>query len=104
MKSHYGYDQLLKSVHVLTREGPMKQKLVDAVTLHLELINIERDLPVDLHDDYSQFMSEIALIGSGTPEESIKATIESFDDVQVNSAITKIINLFEKFCRYDGHT
>ena len=104
MKSHYGYDQLLKSIHVLTQEGPRKERLIDAVTLHLELINIERDLPVDLHDDYSQFMSEIALIGSGTPEESIKTTVEGFDDEQVSSAIKKIVKLFEKFCRYDGRT
>ena len=104
MKSHYGYDQLLKSIHVLTQEGPRKQKLVDAVALHLELINIERDLPVDLHDDFSQFMSEIALIGSGTPEDSIRATVDSFDDAKVSSAINKIVNLFEKFCRYDGRT
>ncbi|MDJ0957252.1 MAG: hypothetical protein QNI91_10355 [Arenicellales bacterium] len=103
MKSHYGYDQLLKAIHVLTQEGPRKNRLVDAVTLHLELINIERDLPVDVHDDYSQFMSEIALIGSGTPEDSIKATVDSFDDAQVNAAINKVVNLFEKFCRYDGH-
>ena len=103
MKSHYGYDQLLKSIHVLTLEGPRKERLIDAVALHLELINIERDLPVDLHDDYSQFMSDMALVGSGTPEESIRTTVEGFDDAQVNSAINKIINLFEKFCRYDGH-
>ena len=103
MKSHYGYDQLFKAVHVLAGDGSTKKRLEDAVALHLELINMERDLPVDLHDDYSQFMSEIALIGSGTPEESIKRTIESFDDAKVNSAISKIISLFEKFCRYDGH-
>lgn len=103
MKSHYGYDQLLKSMLVLAEEGPKKKKLVDAVTLHLELINIERDLPTDLHDEYSQFMSEMALVGSGTPEQSIQATVETFDEAQVSSAISKIIGLFERYCRYDGH-
>ena len=49
MKSHYGYDQLLKSIHVLTQEGPGKQKLVDAVELHLlpQAVDVQRTLSPD---------------------------------------------------------
>lgn len=99
MKSSFGHEQLFRAMYALAGEGPRKERLVNAMTAGLIHIDPEEDLPEELHDEFKRFLSEINYTAAKTNEGTIQATVATYNDAQVDSAIEKIIGFYDAVSR-----
>ena len=95
MKSNHGWEQLHKAVHSLAGEGSQKERLVDAMNAGVFHVNPDEDLPAEIQAEFTFFVSNITSV-----ENSVQATVDTYDDSQVNSAVSKIINFYDAICRH----
>jgi hypothetical protein len=69
------------------------ERLFNAVTYSLIDIKPKFELPKSLQKDFEVLMTELTAVKTIDDNDSVLATINSFDEVELNKAIEKIINL-----------
>ena len=100
MSLDYGWEKLNMSVHYLSGSESKSERLFNAVTYSLINIKPEYELPESLREDFAILMAELTAVKATDDDESIRATINSFGEVELSKAIEKIINLHDSACRH----
>jgi len=98
MSLDYGWEKLNMSVHYLSGSESKSERLFNAVMYSLINIKPEYELPESLREDFSTLMAELTAVKTTDDDESVRATIDSFGEVELNNAIEKIINLHDLAC------
>jgi hypothetical protein len=100
MSLDYGWEKLCNAIHSLCGKGSQSERLIIAVAYHLIHINPKNDLPEDIREDFQGFMNEITSIPAQNDEETIKATINTLDEIGLDKAIEKVIGFYDNVCRH----
>jgi len=93
MSLDYGMEKLDMSLHYLSGSESKTERLFNAVTYSLMDIKPKFELPESLQGDFETLITELTTVKSIDDKESVLATINSFDEVELSEAIEKIINL-----------
>lgn len=100
MSLSYGWEKLHTAVHSLAGPESQSERLVDAAAYSLANINPENDLPEEMREEFTALMSDLTTVQAKGDEGNLRATINSFSEVQLNKAIEKIIGLYDSICRH----
>lgn len=101
MSLDYGWEKLDMSVHYLSGSESKSERLYNAVTYSLINIKPEYELPESLRKDFATLMAELTAVKAIDDEESVRATINSFGEVELSRAIEKIISFYDSVCRHN---
>jgi hypothetical protein len=101
MSLDYGLEKLDMSVHYLSGSESKPERLYNAVTYSLIDIKPEFELPESLREDFATLMTELTAVKATDDEGSVRATINSFGEVELSRAIKKINNFYDSVCRYN---
>ena len=99
MSLDYGWEKLNMSVYYLSGSESKYERLFNAVTYSLMNIKPEYELPESLREDFAALITELTAVKTTNDDESVRATINSFDEIELSNAIEKIINLHDSVCR-----
>ena len=100
MSQSYGWEKLHTAVHSLCGSASQPERLINAATFSLINIKPENDLPEELREEFTILMDEITAVKFNADEGNLRATINSFGEVELNRAIEKIIGLYDSVCRH----
>jgi hypothetical protein len=100
MSYSYGWEKLHLAVHSLAGLGNQADRLVNATAFSLINITPENDLPIEIQEDFETLMSELTVVKPTGDEGSIRATINTFGEVELTNAIEKIIGFYDTICRH----
>lgn len=104
MSLTYGWEKLNMSVHYLSGSASQSERLFNAVTYSLVKIKPEYELPESLREDFATLMAELSAVKGTDDEGNIRATINSFGEVELSSSIEKVINFYDLVCRHPSRT
>ncbi|MBY6223555.1 hypothetical protein [Ferrimonas balearica] len=96
----YGWEKLHIAVHTLCGGRERRERLIDALALSLIHINANEHLPEDMRDEFINFWEEMTFVQG--EDGTIKATVDSLDDMGVSRAIEKIVGFYDEICRLEG--
>ena len=91
---------LHRAVNCLVGMGDQRERLVNAVVSGLIHINPGRDLPPEIRSDFAQFIGDITSVQAEGDEGNIRATVDTLDDLDVYSAVEKIIGFYDVVCKH----
>lgn len=100
MSINYGWEKLHLAVHSLCGQGPQSQRLVNAVIYNLIHVNPENNLPEEILDEFQSFMDEINSVKAQDDEGTVRATVNTLDEIGVDDAVKKIISFYDTVCRH----
>jgi hypothetical protein len=95
-----GWEKLHLAVHTLAGTGTQKERLVDAVAYNLIHIIPDKDLPEELHDEFTEFKHKITSVPAKGNEGSIQATVNTLAESDVGQFVKEIISFYDTVCRH----
>ena len=100
MKFNYGWEKLHMAIHSLCSQGDQSERLVNAVVFGLIRITPAKDLPEEIRQEFQDFMSEVTSVNAQRDEGRVKATIDTFDEIELSEKVERIISFYDTVCRY----
>lgn len=100
MSISYGWEKLNIAIHSLCGKGSQAERLLNAVVYNLIHITPENDLPEDIQDEFKKFMHKITAVPAQNNEGTIKATINTLDEIGLSKAIERVISFYDSVCRH----
>ena len=100
MSFSYGWEKLHSAVHSLCGANSQSERLINAASFSLLNIKAERHLPEELRVNFTTLMSDLTSKKASGDEGTIRATINSFNESELNGAIESIISLYDSVCRH----
>ena len=100
MSLSYGWEKLHSAVHSLTGSASQSERLINAAAFSLVNITPVNDLPKELREEFELLMNELTAVKATGDEGNLKATVYSFNEVELSQAIKKIISLYDSICRH----
>jgi hypothetical protein len=100
MSLSYGWEKLHTAVHSLAGSANQSERLVNAAAYSLLNINPKNDLPEEMREDFETLIRELTAVEAKGDEGKLRATINSFSEVELNHSIEKIIGLYDSICRH----
>ena len=95
----YAWEHLYLAMETLCGRGSQDERLVDATTQGLMNVRPE-DLPAELRGEFIKLMSDLTAVEAGGDEANVRATVETLDASDRDSAVRTILIMFSAVCRH----
>jgi hypothetical protein len=97
----YGWQKLYCSVQVLVGPGDLRERLADALLgLGLLTVSPEDHLPEVIRAEFTTFLKKMVSVKAIANEGNLVATVNSLDETDLRRAAEKILDFYDKVCRY----
>lgn len=98
----YGWEKLHNAMYCLIGSGDQRDRLASAVsTVSVLIIRPEEQyLPEEIQTEVTKFMKEMTSLEATGNEGTIRATVNSLDEMALNRAVEKLLHFYDTVCRY----
>jgi hypothetical protein len=98
---NYAWQKLYSAVHGLIGPGDLRERLSHALLCLGQLqVNPEDHLPEVIRAEFATFLKEMTAVKPIANEGNYSATVNSLDEASLRRAAEKILDFYDKVCRF----
>jgi len=93
----YAWEKFNNTIYDLaTGEKPLRQRLVDAYSQHIEVLR-EENIPEEIKAEFTQLSNDISR-AENQGEGTIDATVKQLKDSEILQIVERIMTIYQKLC------